>query len=189
MDGYVKIKGYEDYMINLEGKIFSIKNNKILKTSYQKSGYENVGLFKNGFGKQFRVHRLVAQNFIPNPNNLPQVNHKDGNNKNNYVENLEWCTPTENAIHRCRVLKRNLPPQNFLGKFGIEHNKSKQFWIKFKDDKIMFFGSGLEFTRYMKVNSSAISYARINYFSNNEKEYVFKRGALKGCVLYIENPL
>lgn len=54
---------------------------------------------KNGIQFRTRVHRLVAEAFIPNPNNLPQVNHKDGNKANNHVDNLEWCTCRDNLIH------------------------------------------------------------------------------------------
>lgn len=72
------------------------QNGKILKASSQKSGYLFVTLSKAGKAKQYRVHRLVAQAFIPNPNGWPQVNHKDEDVTNNKVENLEWCTAKYN---------------------------------------------------------------------------------------------
>lgn len=72
------------------------QNGKILKASSQKSGYLFVTLSKAGKAKQYRVHRLVAQAFIPNPSKLPQVNHKDEDVTNNKVENLEWCTAKYN---------------------------------------------------------------------------------------------
>jgi hypothetical protein len=86
-----------------------IKNNinvkrkgKILK-QYVKNGYLQVTLTVNNKRKYINVHRLVAQAFIPNPNNLPQVNHKDENKQNNYVENLEWCS----AKYNCNYGSRN----------------------------------------------------------------------------------
>lgn len=62
-----------------------------------KKGYCLVTLSKNGTQKNFQVHRLVALHFLPNPNNLPQVNHKDENKLNNNVENLEWCSHSYNV--------------------------------------------------------------------------------------------
>ena len=61
--------------------------------------YQNIYLCKNKNKKCFYIHRLVAEAFIPNPNNLPEVNHKDRNKNNNYVENLEWVTASENMQH------------------------------------------------------------------------------------------
>ena len=93
--------GYEGlYKVDENGNVFSVRNNKFLKRMTFPSGYEYVHLC-NGKGKTklFRVHRLVAETFIPNPNNLPCVNHKDGNKLNNSVKNLEWCTHSENMIH------------------------------------------------------------------------------------------
>lgn len=74
---------------------------KKLKPILHNTGYLYVTLN----GKQLAVHRLVAQAFLPNPNNLPQVNHKDGNKKNNCVDNLEWCSCSENMKH---AFKNNL---------------------------------------------------------------------------------
>lgn len=83
------------------GKIKSLKANKeaVLKVQYNAKGYPQVRLYKNGNGKTIKVHRLVANAFIPNPLKLPQVNHKDTNKENNAVENLEWITNADNMRH------------------------------------------------------------------------------------------
>ena len=71
----------------------------ILKQMYDKRGYPIVNVRVNAKTISCRVHRLVAETFIDNPNNLPQVNHKDGCKLNSFVSNLEWCTNQDNAIH------------------------------------------------------------------------------------------
>lgn len=82
---------------------------KILKLFKLTKGYLGVCLYdKKGSSKTYKVHRLVAQAFIPNPNNLPQVNHIDENKENNTVDNLEWCTCEQNLFHgtaRERIFK------------------------------------------------------------------------------------
>lgn len=91
------IDGYEEkYKVSNLGRVKSINYNstgkeKILKPVKDKDGYLFVILSKKGKCKRFSVHRLVAQTFIENPNNLPFINHKDENKTNNSVENLEWC--------------------------------------------------------------------------------------------------
>lgn len=72
---------------------------KLLKQSTNKQGYKSVHLFKNRKWKSYSVHRLVAMAFIPNPNNLPIINHKDENPSNNNINNLEWCTVTYNNTY------------------------------------------------------------------------------------------
>jgi hypothetical protein len=69
-------------------------------------GYENVNLYKNGVGSMFAIHRLVALAFIPNKENKPQVNHKDGIKTNNHVENLEWMTCSENQLHAFKTFRK-----------------------------------------------------------------------------------
>ena len=92
----VDIKGYEGlYAITEQGEIWSYYLNDF-KSQTDNKGYKYVSLFKNGKSKFIAVHRLVAQTFIPNPNNLPEVNHIDENKANNNVNNLEWCTQKYN---------------------------------------------------------------------------------------------
>ena len=101
----VKLAGYDHYYVSDEGYIYS--NNKRLASRINKDGYDNVFLYKDGKGKNYKVHRLVAQAFIPNPQNLPEVNHKDHNPSNNKVENLEWCDRTyNNRYSRAKKVKQ-----------------------------------------------------------------------------------
>lgn len=92
------IKDFPGYTITDDGKVISYKFNqpRVIKTWLQKGGYENIKLCKNNITYHFLIHRLVAEAFIPNPDNLPEVNHKNKNRADNRVENLEWCTRLDN---------------------------------------------------------------------------------------------
>ena len=91
---------YEGYLASKEGKISNKKGKGLLKERYDKDGYVEYCLSINGKSIYKRGHRIIAETFIPNPENKPQVNHIDGNKKNNSVDNLEWCTSSENNHHR-----------------------------------------------------------------------------------------
>ncbi len=117
------IKGYEGlYQISNFGRIKSFPRNgtgkeiKILRPRATKMGYLQICLRKNGVRKSYSIHRLVAEAFIPNPENKPEVNHKFGIKFDCYFENLEWSTKAENNEHS---IKMGLP------KFGIERDVSK----------------------------------------------------------------
>lgn len=108
MEIWKDIEGYEGlYQVSNMGNIKSLRTNKNCYLSNSKI-YKRVLLSKNGKAKGYSVHRLVAQAFIPNPNNYPCVNHLDYNGSNNKASNLEWCTYAENNNYRNHHLKRYL---------------------------------------------------------------------------------
>ena len=89
MDFQKDIKGYEGlYLINKDGIIKSVRNNKIMKQTITKGGYFQIGLRKDGKQKFYRVHRLVAETFIANPEGKPEIDHIDRDKSNNNVNNL-----------------------------------------------------------------------------------------------------
>ncbi len=99
------IPGYETrYLASLCGQIFSLKTRRVMRSSNHK-GYRKINLFSANGRKTLFVHRLVGLAWIKNPLNKPQINHKNGVKTDNRAENLEWCTMSENCLHRYRVLK------------------------------------------------------------------------------------
>lgn len=99
------IQGYEGlYQVSNLGRVKSLKNRKILSPDIS-LGYERVTLFLDGKKSRFLVHRLVAQSFIPNPQNHRFINHKDENRSNNRMTNLEWCDASYNINYGHRNKK------------------------------------------------------------------------------------
>ncbi len=99
-----KIEGFDKYYISKTGQILDVDYNKtkkakLLKQQTTLDGYKFVQLSKNGKIYNKKIHRLVAEAFIPNPYNKPEINHKDGNKHNNNAENLEWVNRSENMRH------------------------------------------------------------------------------------------
>lgn len=142
------------YQVSNLSEVKSFKRNKelILKREVNKQGYLKVELYKNGKKKPFFVHRLVAQAFIPNLNNLPQVNHKDGNKQNNNIENLEWVNNSQNQKHAYDNGLR----KKYCGKNNWNAISVLQFDIK--GVLIKEWGSIKDASRGLKINDSDISY-------------------------------
>ena len=107
------VAGYEGlYQVSNKGNVYRVyrtralgrkRGGRMLKPCYTSRGYLQVNLHKNGKRKTRTVHRLVAETFLPNPNGLPQVNHRDEDKDNNNVENLEWCTSKYNNSYGTRI--------------------------------------------------------------------------------------
>ena len=115
---YRDIKGWEGlYQVSNLGNVKSLERTirngrgyykipeRILKAGTNKQGYLQVHLYREGKRKSCRIHRLVADAFLENPNNLPEVNHKDEDKENNKAENLEWCSHSYNSSYNDRAKK------------------------------------------------------------------------------------
>lgn len=98
MEQWAKIKGTH-YSVSSGGRVRNDETGKNLSLQTDRYGYSNVHLYFDGKEHRIQVHRLVAQAFLPNPLNMPQVNHIDGNKQNNNMINLEWVTNAENQKH------------------------------------------------------------------------------------------
>lgn len=161
MENIKDIQGFESiYKITSDGVVYNKKGMplKQYKCSSGKTYYQ-VCLCKNGFAKHFLVHRLVATHFLPNNDNKKVVNHINGIKTDNRVENLEWCTFSENQIHSIRVLGNPKPP-SMEGKFGKYHNRSKKIYEWDLNGNILnTYESGLEFQRKTGVHHSSVSWS------------------------------
>lgn len=137
-------KKYPDYAeieVSSFGRVRSVKGH-YYKINPINSGYLKIQFYTNGKHINKFVHRLVAQTFIPNPNDLPEVNHKDGDRTNNNVDNIEWCTHEENIAYR--------------EKFGKASNRPV-FAINLTTLEVLWFPSQSEAGRELGVSQQSVS--------------------------------
>lgn len=143
---YNEVPGYERYLIDRSGNVYSTHSKRLLKQEVDKDGYRRVTLTMGGKSKHFGVHRLVAMAYINNPKAAPEVNHKDGNKENNDVSNLEWVTTRENIQHAIKLgLRENRPGHSHRGVVKI-----------FNGEAIATFKSTREAARKTGVNQARI---------------------------------
>jgi len=124
---YKTISAYPNYGVDESGNVKNLKTGRILKPNNHK-GYKYVKLYSADRNRTVLVHRLVAEAFLLNPSQLPEVNHKDENTANNCVENLEWCTSKYNAnyghhIEHCQNTLKNSGKSWFGKKHSAESKK------------------------------------------------------------------
>ena len=164
MEIWKDIQGYEGYyQVSNLGRIKNVKNgkNKVRKISYDKLGYPYINLSKNGIRKTKKVYRIVAETFIPNPENKKTVNHKDGDPSNSKIDNLEWATHQENINHAW---------ETGLSDYGygiiLEDKKTKE---------IKIFRSMNKASLFIGKSQNYISErVRMNKFENKDYKWSFK---------------
>lgn len=154
MEQFLTIKDFPDYMIGDCGTVISTKRGKKLVMTLKETtdGYLTIGIRTNNKKYYKSVHRLVAVEFIENPQNKEQVNHKDGNRKNNSVENLEWVTLKENIQHCFHV----------LGRKG-QHTTSIPCNLYYDSEFIMYFDDIRKASEYARTTYNVSSSSLIKY--------------------------
>lgn len=166
------VRGYEDrYEVSNTGKVRSLNYRhkgitKELKPTTEGKGYLMVGLCRDGSMKWGKIHRLVAEAFLPNPENKREVNHIDGDKKNNVVDNLEWVTASENMKHAFKIGLIKPDPEwgRTLGtKYGKESARKhaeecrKPIWaINSDSGYVSFFESAAQVEKILGINHSSV---------------------------------
>jgi len=157
----MEIQGFSDYLIYPDGRVFSKKSNRFLKSSLQNQGYPHICLWKNNKQKGFLIHRLVALHYIANPENKPEVDHKNRNKEDNRVENLHWVSRKENEKNK-GIINRN-PRKKYLK--IRKNNKSGHKYIYYlKRDKYWVYKMTGSFTcnKRFKSKTDALCYKYIH---------------------------
>jgi hypothetical protein len=139
------------YYVTEDGKVISTKfgKTKELKSVIHTTGYCYVELFQNKIGTMYRIHRLVAECYLPNPENKLYVNHINGIKNDNKVSNLEWCTHVENEYHKRHILNKNVIGSNV---FGSKLQEEDVRWILLNKDNF----STKYFSKKFKVSETTI---------------------------------
>lgn len=136
IEDWKDIPGYEGlYVVSNNGRVMNVRSGRVLRGIVNNLGYIMVGLSKSGKVKMISVHRLVAEAFIKNPDNLREVNHKDEDKSNNNVDNLEWCDRKYNVNYGSRMDKVRKTKELSGYWTGVSKTKDyhKKYWQENKD--------------------------------------------------------
>jgi hypothetical protein len=136
-------------------EVFRLRNGRILKQGIQNSGYLQVVLSANNISKKLLVHRVVGEAFIPNPSQLPEINHLDSNKLNNTASNLEWCTRQQNFDHARLAGKVRFAKGEETGFAKLTDDKVRQIRLLLAQGK-----TNLEISRLYGVSAPIISYVK-----------------------------
>jgi hypothetical protein len=132
MEEYKNIKGYENYQISNFGNVKNIKTNRILKQSLTTTGYKEVKIN----GKHFKIHRLIGEYFIDNPNNLLCIDHIDNDKTNNNINNLRWCSYSDNCKNKTKKINCST---NYTGISKYRTGYEAYVWNNYKKHRIGYF--------------------------------------------------
>ena len=142
----MEIEGYENYLIYEDGKVQNKKSKRYLKHTDDGNGYYRISLSNDGIVKKHRIHRMIANHYIPNPENNPCVDHINRNTKDNRVENLRWATHSENGLNR---------EQQVNNKIGIKNICYDKRYDKYRYQKKI---NGERHQKYFKTLEDTIAY-------------------------------
>ena len=208
MEEWKDVVGYEGlYKVSNKGNVLSCnyyRNSKphLMKPQKNSNGYLKVVLSKNKKSKQFTIHRLVALAFLPNPDNLEMVNHKDENPENNNIENLEWCSRSYNQVYsmnlhedrrmvfgnnfRDKKTGQNLSPYT---KKGVPHTEKRKVRMStYEGNEIRIFNNCSEAAVFVNNNvSNIIGACRRNARTDRVRKRKQKSGAYGYVWEFIEN--
>ncbi len=109
-----QVNGYPNYLVSSDGVVLGARGKELVPDK-NRSGYYRVSLCKGGVVERVFIHKLVAEHYVENPNNLPIVNHLDGDKLNNSCDNLEWTTHKENLSHAIETGLRNMSSKVQMG--------------------------------------------------------------------------
>lgn len=148
----IQSKDIGEYIIYSNGDVYSKYFKKMMFQKPTNNKWYKRFPLRDKSRKMVTLHRVIAENFIPNPNNYPEVNHKDGNKRNNHVDNLEWCTPKQNREHARRT---GLLINQVM---GSKHKDSKLTPIQAQvvKEALELGYVGYQIARYFKMNRSSI---------------------------------
>lgn len=163
MSSWVTIPGYDGlYQANKNGRIWSVRKERLLSTASCGGRYCTIVLVKNGVKKPKTAHRIIAELFVPNPLNKPMINHKNGVKTDNRSSNLQWVSSKENVIHAHKVGLKLIPSGKdnpMYGRFGYNSNRGKSVeQIDIASHKVInMFGSARDAARNSGVHVASIT--------------------------------
>ena len=170
ISNFGRVKSLDRYIECKNGKMFHVKE-KILKPTKDKDGYRTINLYYKQTIKACKIHRLVAEHFIPNPNNLPEVNHKDEDKSNNYVDNLEWCDRKYNVNYYIKNNQEKFYNQIHNARKNISLNKKVEVY-KY-GEYVKTFNSVKECSEELNVDRHRIADSALRGVKNRQG-YIFK---------------
>lgn len=149
---WLKVPNWEEYEVDENGKVRNILTGNTIVGDINSAGYQRVCFYRGKSKKRFFRHRLVAELFIDNPDNLPEVNHKDGNKNNNSVSNLEWSDRTHNEREARRTLIKEYKP----------------YIVYFENGNIQIYEFAVDLANNIGVTKRTV----LNYLQGKSKGYV-----------------
>lgn len=176
-----KIEFGDHYYISSDGKVFSRYRGKTIQLKpilAGHQGYSKVRLYERGKWKEFYVHRLVATAFIPNPDNLPFVNHIDENPANNKVENLEWCTVSYNNNYGNAPIKRSISMKKHFKENPQERDRMR---LQSKE-RVWSYESKQKVAKSLSIPVFCLLDGKVIAKYNSSKEAEQKTGAKRGNI-------